>query len=182
MVWAIFALSGCAIMFFGYDTAVMSQVNTNADYLRTMGLSGGSDRDAAGIGGMVSLWFGGFAVGKSDLGGGSQCAEPLTDTVRVNVGRFCCRQSRTVTYDAIRVLLGNSWSCSTCQCSKHHLALFRSCHQRHWLWTFKHSRPHLDIRRPFSWRLRCCRVHACHVRFCRVSRRIHFHDRNACFH
>lgn len=65
MVWAIFALSGCAIMFFGYDTAVMSQVNTNADYLRTMGLSGGSDRDAAGIGGMVSLWFGGFAVGKS---------------------------------------------------------------------------------------------------------------------
>ena len=66
MVWAIFALSGCAIMFFGYDTAVMSQVNTNADYLRTMGLYGGSDRDAAGIGGMVSLWFGGFAVGKSE--------------------------------------------------------------------------------------------------------------------
>ena len=69
MVWAIFALSGCAIMFFGYDTAVMSQVNTNADYLRTMGLYGGSDRDAAGIGGMVSLWFGGFGIGKYDWGG-----------------------------------------------------------------------------------------------------------------
>lgn len=63
MVWAIFAISGCAIMFFGYDTAVMSQVNTNNDYLKTIGLAGGSDRDAAGIGGMVSLWFGGFAIG-----------------------------------------------------------------------------------------------------------------------
>lgn len=63
MIGAIFALSGCAIMFFGYDTAVMSQVNTNANYLGAMGLAGGSERDAAGIGGMVSLWFGGFAVG-----------------------------------------------------------------------------------------------------------------------
>ena len=63
MVFAIYAFAGCAIMFFGYDTAVMSQVNTNDDYLRVMGLYGGTDRDAAGIGGMVSLWFAGFAIG-----------------------------------------------------------------------------------------------------------------------
>ncbi|KAI1608930.1 MFS monosaccharide transporter [Exophiala viscosa] len=68
MIWAIFAISGCAIMFFGYDTAVMSQVNTNNNYLRTIGLAGGSDRDAAGIGGMVSLWFGGFAIGSMMVG------------------------------------------------------------------------------------------------------------------
>ncbi len=64
MVFAIFAFSGCAIMFFGYDTAVMSQVNTNSNYLETMGLAGGTGRDNAGIGGMVSLWFGGFALGE----------------------------------------------------------------------------------------------------------------------
>jgi hypothetical protein len=63
MVFAIYAFAGCAIMFFGYDTAVMSQVNTNDDYLRVMGLYGGTNRDAAGIGGMVSLWFAGFAIG-----------------------------------------------------------------------------------------------------------------------
>lgn len=72
MVYAVYAISGCAIMFFGYDTAVMSQVNTNSDYLHTMGLSGGSNRAAAGIGGMVSLWFGGFAVGTYHLPPGPQ--------------------------------------------------------------------------------------------------------------
>lgn len=63
MVYAIYAYAGCAIMFFGYDTAVMSQVNINPDYLQTMGVAGGTDRDAAAIGGLVSLWFGGFAIG-----------------------------------------------------------------------------------------------------------------------
>ncbi|KAF3894489.1 Low-affinity glucose transporter HXT3 [Trichophyton interdigitale] len=62
MVYAIYAYAGCAIMFFGYDTAVMSQVNINPDYLQTMGVAGGTDRDAAAIGGLVSLWFGGFAI------------------------------------------------------------------------------------------------------------------------
>lgn len=65
MTYAIFAFAGCAITFFGYDTAVMSQVNTNADYLHRMGMAGGTGRDAAAIGGMVSLWFGGFAIGMS---------------------------------------------------------------------------------------------------------------------
>jgi hypothetical protein len=64
MSYAIFGFAGCAILFFGYDTAVMSQVNNNLDYEREMGVAGGSDRDAAAIGGLVSLWFGGFAIGR----------------------------------------------------------------------------------------------------------------------
>ncbi|GAB7348464.1 hypothetical protein MBLNU459_g6879t1 [Dothideomycetes sp. NU459] len=50
-------------MFFGYDASVMSQVNTNPNYLRLMGADSGSDRDSAAIGGIVSVWFGGFAIG-----------------------------------------------------------------------------------------------------------------------
>ncbi|KAM5461113.1 hypothetical protein MferCBS49748_007384 [Microsporum ferrugineum] len=68
MVYAVFAYAGCAIMFFGYDTAVMSQVNINQDYLHVMGVAGGTDRDAAAIGGLVSLWFGGFAIGAMMVG------------------------------------------------------------------------------------------------------------------
>ncbi|KAK9244584.1 general substrate transporter [Lipomyces tetrasporus] len=63
MSYAIFAFAGCAITFFGYDTAVMSQVNNNPDYQQQMGVSGGTNRDAAALGGLVSLWFGGFAIG-----------------------------------------------------------------------------------------------------------------------
>jgi len=63
MTYAIFLFSGCAILFFGYDTAVMSQVNDNDDYMQMMGVASGSGRDAAAIGGLVSLWFGGFALG-----------------------------------------------------------------------------------------------------------------------
>ncbi|KAL1961541.1 hypothetical protein VTN77DRAFT_1628 [Rasamsonia byssochlamydoides] len=63
MTYAIFAFAGCAITFFGYDTAVMSQVNNNPDYQLRMGVASGSARDAAAIGGLVSLWFGGFAIG-----------------------------------------------------------------------------------------------------------------------
>lgn len=41
----------------------MSQVNTNSDYLRLMGADSGSDRDSAAVGGIISVWFGGFAIG-----------------------------------------------------------------------------------------------------------------------
>ncbi|OQD68386.1 hypothetical protein PENDEC_c036G00154 [Penicillium decumbens] len=68
MTYAIFLFSGCAILFFGYDTAVMSQVNNNEDYMQRMGVANGSDRDAAAIGGLVSLWFGGFAIGALIVG------------------------------------------------------------------------------------------------------------------
>lgn len=64
MMYAILSLAGCAIMFFGYDASVMSLVNTNEDYLTLMGADSGSKRDSAAIGGLVSLWFGGFAIGK----------------------------------------------------------------------------------------------------------------------
>jgi hypothetical protein len=63
MIYAILSLAGCAIMFFGYDASVMSLVNTNKDYLHLMGAGSGSKRDSAAIGGLVSLWFGGFAMG-----------------------------------------------------------------------------------------------------------------------
>jgi hypothetical protein len=63
MMYTILSLAGCAIMFFGYDASVMSLVNTNKNYLHLMGAASGSKRDSAAIGGLVSLWFGGFAMG-----------------------------------------------------------------------------------------------------------------------
>lgn len=67
MLYAILALSGTAIMFFGYDASVMSQVNTNPDYLSKMGADNKSKRDSAAIGGIVSVWFGGFAIGEFQI-------------------------------------------------------------------------------------------------------------------
>lgn len=58
MMYAVLALAGAAIMFFGFDATIMSQVNTNPDYLRLMHANSGSDRDSAAIGGIVSVWFG----------------------------------------------------------------------------------------------------------------------------
>jgi hypothetical protein len=63
MLYAILAIAGTAILFFGYDASVMSQVNTNPDYLRLMGANHGTDRDSAAVGGIVSVWFAGFAIG-----------------------------------------------------------------------------------------------------------------------
>ncbi|KAK5123107.1 hypothetical protein LTR85_003305 [Meristemomyces frigidus] len=68
MMYAFLALAGTAIIFFGYDASVMSQVNTNPDYLRLMGADSGSNRDAAAVGGIVSVWFGGFAIGALMVG------------------------------------------------------------------------------------------------------------------
>lgn len=64
MVNAVLLLAGVSIMFFGYDSSCMSQVDTNSDYLRLMGTNSGSARDSAAVGGLVSLWFGGFGIGK----------------------------------------------------------------------------------------------------------------------
>ncbi|KAL1961653.1 hypothetical protein VTN77DRAFT_1368 [Rasamsonia byssochlamydoides] len=68
MVYAILLLAGVSIMFFGYDASCMSQVNTNPDYLRLMGADSGSSRDSAAVGGLVSVWFGGFAIGAIMIG------------------------------------------------------------------------------------------------------------------
>ncbi|KAH8797740.1 low-affinity glucose transporter HXT3 [Xylogone sp. PMI_703] len=85
MIYAILSLAGCAIMFFGYDASVMSLVNTNSDYLLHMGTDSGSDRDAAAIGGLVSLWFGGFATGALCVG---QYADKIGRLKTIQIG--CC--------------------------------------------------------------------------------------------
>ena len=63
MMYAILLLAGSAILFFGYDAGIMALVNTNPDYLTHMGVDNGTSSDAAAIGGLVSLWFGGFGIG-----------------------------------------------------------------------------------------------------------------------
>lgn len=63
MMYAVLTLAGLSIMFFGYDASVMSQVNTNPNYLQLMGAAGGTARDSAAVGGIVSVWFGGFGIG-----------------------------------------------------------------------------------------------------------------------
>lgn len=65
MMFALLTLAGFAIMFFGYDASMMSLVNTNQDYLDTMGIGTGTSADSAAIGGLVSMWFPGFAAGES---------------------------------------------------------------------------------------------------------------------
>ena len=67
MAFAILSLGGCAILFFGYDASVMSQVNINPDCLSTMGLDHGTNEDAARVGGLVSSWFAGFLISKLSL-------------------------------------------------------------------------------------------------------------------
>jgi hypothetical protein len=47
----------------------MALVNTNPDYLRHMGVDHGTSTDAAAIGGLVSLWFGGFGIGMCSFSG-----------------------------------------------------------------------------------------------------------------
>ena len=71
MMYAVLLLAGLSIMFFGYDASVMSQINTNQNYLDLMGLPNalsGNNGDAAGVGGLVSVWFGGFAIGALSVG------------------------------------------------------------------------------------------------------------------
>lgn len=62
---AILLLAGVAILFFGYDSSCMSQINTNTNYLKLMGLDNGTDRDSAAIGGLVSFFFVGFGIGRA---------------------------------------------------------------------------------------------------------------------
>lgn len=81
-------------MFFGYDSSCMSQVNTNANYLRYMGTDSGSARDSAAVGGLVSLWFGGFGIGMDTAG--SKGTRPEFELIvcphsRCNSCRLSCR-------------------------------------------------------------------------------------------
>lgn len=60
------SFEGTCILFFGYDSAVMSQVNTNPDYIEHMNINRGTNGDAARVGGLVTFWFAGFFIGKQN--------------------------------------------------------------------------------------------------------------------
>jgi hypothetical protein len=71
MMYLVLLFAGVSILFFGYDASVMSQVNTNQDYLDLMGASNalkGDSGQAALVGGLVSIWFLGFAIGALFVG------------------------------------------------------------------------------------------------------------------
>ncbi|KAG2356359.1 general substrate transporter [Suillus spraguei] len=63
--WANNLLAGLAILFYGYDQGVMSQVNLNEDYLKLMGIypTTGNSRNLAALGGIVSVYYGGSLMG-----------------------------------------------------------------------------------------------------------------------
>ncbi|KAG1799908.1 uncharacterized protein HD556DRAFT_1230903 [Suillus plorans] len=63
--WANNLLAGLAILFYGYDQGVMSQVNLNEDYLKTMGIypTTGNSHNLAALGGIVSVYYGGSLIG-----------------------------------------------------------------------------------------------------------------------
>ncbi|KAI9756833.1 MAG: hypothetical protein M1835_000695 [Candelina submexicana] len=65
MYKAINLFAGVAIMFYGYDQGVMSQVNLNPDYLMHMGIypTKGSSKNVAALGGIVAVYYGGTFIG-----------------------------------------------------------------------------------------------------------------------
>ena len=70
-MYLVLCLAGTSILFFGYDASVMSQVNTNQNYLNLMGAPDaltGNNGDAALVGGLVSIWFLGFLIGALCVG------------------------------------------------------------------------------------------------------------------
>ncbi|KAL8667344.1 MAG: hypothetical protein Q9168_007283 [Polycauliona sp. 1 TL-2023] len=65
MYKAINLFAGVAIMFYGYDQGVMSQVNLNPHYQELMGIAPveGNSRNVAAEGGIVAVYYGGTLVG-----------------------------------------------------------------------------------------------------------------------
>ncbi|KAI9759887.1 MAG: hypothetical protein M4579_002012 [Chaenotheca gracillima] len=64
MYVAINLFAGVAIMFYGYDQGVMSQVNLNPDYQKHMGIFPVSGhRNTAAEGGIVAVYYGGTFIG-----------------------------------------------------------------------------------------------------------------------
>ena len=65
MYRAINLFAGIAIMFYGYDQGVMSQVNLNPDYQDRMGIAPvkGNSRNVAAEGGIVAVYYGGTFIG-----------------------------------------------------------------------------------------------------------------------
>jgi hypothetical protein len=141
-MYAILSLAGCAIMFFGYDASVMSLVNTNKNYLYLMGAASGSKRDSAAIGGLVSLWFGGFAMGKS------LCALKCAGLIifrRSHLRRSLCRQNWSTKDHRAWLSMGSSRSSSSSISAKLHVDGF--CQNYWWrrMWPSQHSGANLDV-------------------------------------
>ncbi|KAL8822998.1 MAG: hypothetical protein Q9191_006279 [Dirinaria sp. TL-2023a] len=65
MYTAINLFAGVAIMFYGYDQGVMSQVNLNPDYQTHMGINPvkGNQRNVAAEGGIVAVYYIGTLIG-----------------------------------------------------------------------------------------------------------------------
>ncbi|KAI4216534.1 MAG: hypothetical protein LQ351_001023 [Letrouitia transgressa] len=65
MYTAINLFAGVAIMFYGYDQGVMSQVNLNPHYQELMGIAPieGNQRNVAALGGIVAVYYGGTLIG-----------------------------------------------------------------------------------------------------------------------
>ncbi|WVQ94445.1 hypothetical protein IAU59_001524 [Kwoniella sp. CBS 9459] len=65
MMYAIQAIGGLAILFYGYDQGVMSGVVINDDFKRLMKLDSSpqTSRDSAAIGGIVAIYYAGSLVG-----------------------------------------------------------------------------------------------------------------------
>lgn len=65
MYTAINLFAGVAIMFYGYDQGVMSQVNLNENYWNEMGINPikGNSRNVAAEGGIVSVYYAGTLIG-----------------------------------------------------------------------------------------------------------------------
>lgn len=65
MSWAVNIVAGIAIMFYGFDQGVMSGVNNTIDYQQRMGIFSQpqTDGDAAKIGGIVAVYYGGTFIG-----------------------------------------------------------------------------------------------------------------------
>ncbi|MCJ1476217.1 hypothetical protein MMC13_004883 [Lambiella insularis] len=65
MYYAINLFAGVAIMFYGYDQGVMSQVNLNPNYQTLMGINPvtGNSRNVAAEGGIVSVYYCGTLIG-----------------------------------------------------------------------------------------------------------------------
>ena len=98
-MYLVLCLAGVSILFFGYDASVMSQVNTNQNYLDLMGAPDaqkGNSRDAALVGGLVSVWFLGFLIG-------ALCVGYYAD----KIGRL-----KTLQVGCVWALLGGALLCS----------------------------------------------------------------------
>lgn len=143
MMYAIFALAGCAILFFGYDAGIMALVLVNPDFLTRMGTVAGTDRDAAANGGLVSLWFVGFLIGMVSI-----TMDSVWSLMAMTRSRPCWRlrrQDRSSQDHPGRLRVGHNRSGPASFGHELHLDVFCSYHWRYRLWSSQLHRADLDF-------------------------------------